>query len=129
MDETGDTDNQIERWVNRAGLVLLALVLLGGAWLIIRGPDKPKTAAEQAAEYQPSAADAERMCREHVTNQLKAPSTAKFGDIRTRGFGSEYTVTGWVDAENSFGATLRTRWECTAIHTGGGTWRTTSHVR
>ena len=133
MDETGDTDNQIERWVNRAGLVLLALVLLGGAWLIIRGPDKPKTAAEQAAEYQPSAADAERMCREDVLGKLKAPSTATFGDVQSTisdDFDiNRWTVTGWVDAENSFGATIRSEWTCSATHRGGGRWRTLTTIR
>lgn len=134
MDETGDTDNRIERWVNRAGLVLLALVLLGGAWLIIRGPDKPKTAAEQAAEYQPSAADAERMCREDVAGKLKAPSTATFGDVAAAPVGDtfggdEWTVTGWVDAQNSFGATIRSEWTCSATHRGGGRWRTLTTIR
>lgn len=130
MDETGNTDNQIERWVNRAGLVLLALVLLGGTWLIIRGPDKPKTAAEQAAEYQPTAADAERMCREDVLGKLKAPGTAKFGSVRSTVEGDGvWRVTGWVDAQNSFGATIRSEWTCSATHRGGGRWRTLTTIR
>lgn len=116
----------MNRIVRRVGITLLLAIGVLFVWAI-NNPPEPEL--PDPAAYRPSAQDAERMCREHVTNQLKAPSTAKFGDIRTRGFGSEYTVTGWVDAENSFGATLRTRWECTAIHTGGGTWRTASHVR
>lgn len=133
MDETGDTDDQIERWVNRAGLVLLALVLLGGAWLIIRGPEEPKSPAELAAEYEPSAADAERMCREDVAGKLKAPSAATFGDVRSTISDDldpdRWTVTGWVDAENNFGATIRSEWTCDATHRGGGRWRTLVEIR
>jgi hypothetical protein len=46
-----------------------------------------------------------------IKDQLKAPSTADFSDVETSGIGP-WTVTGVVDAENSFGAMLRSHWTC-----------------
>lgn len=46
-----------------------------------------------------------------VKENLKSPGTAKFCSIlqaSVSNSGNSYTVTGWVDSENSFGATLRT---------------------
>lgn len=54
------------------------------------------------------------LAQEAVKNSLKAPSTAQFPasyDSSGVSFGREgdlYTVSAWVDAENGFGATLRT---------------------
>lgn len=45
-----------------------------------------------------------------IKERLKAPSTAKFptlSDVSMSKSGNEVTVVGWVDAQNSFGATIR----------------------
>ncbi len=50
-----------------------------------------------------------------VPAHLKAPSTAKFAAYGESGVsvdGDVYTVTGWVDAQNSFGAMVRQRYIC-----------------
>ncbi|MDD4805134.1 MAG: hypothetical protein PHN69_08405 [Candidatus Pacebacteria bacterium] len=61
-----------------------------------------------------------------VKSNLKSPSTAKFpfsyGDegvsfSKTNGI---YTVTGWVDAENSYGAKLRNNFTVTMTKSGSG---------
>lgn len=59
-----------------------------------------------------------------VKENLKSPSTAKFCSIlqaSVSNSGNKYTVTGWVDSQNSFGATLRTSFTVTysAIKHGG----------
>lgn len=77
-------------------------------------------------DYEPSAADAIRMCRESIDAKLRAPGTASFGGIETTGSGDVYEVTGWVDAENAFGGEVRVGWMCDAVHDGGGAWRTRS---
>jgi len=56
-------------------------------------------------------------CTDAVSQQLKAPSSADFQgkldvNYRTTG-GDNIIVIGYVDAENSFGAKLRTDWTCT----------------
>ena len=54
------------------------------------------------------------LSKEAVKSQLKAPSTAKFCKQSECTFVSagtnKYMMTGWVDAENGFGAMLRADW-------------------
>lgn len=53
-------------------------------------------------------------CKQSVLTRLKTPSVAKFSppsETRISGTGP-YTVTGYVDSQNSFGATLRLDFTC-----------------
>lgn len=112
---------------------LLALVFLS----LMQG--SPKQQAERAAEsqrriaemeaeekrlrdpdYQPRLDD-QRIYEvydagvELVSRQLKAPSTASFGPRGPRSVRqgvNGYIAEGWVDAQNSFGAMIRTEWVC-----------------
>jgi hypothetical protein len=68
--------------------------------------------------------DAQRVCQDFVMDRLKAPSTAEF-DTDVSGVGPEYTVTGTVDSENSFGAMLRSQFTCT-VRGDGTTWHLVS---
>ena len=60
-----------------------------------------------------------------VKKQLKSPSTAKFpraveernGHIIILG-NNRYAINSWVDSQNSFGATIRTRFSCIIIFEG-----------
>lgn len=63
-----------------------------------------------------------------VTKSLKAPSTAKFplfSDedviISSLSYG-EYKISAWVDAQNSFGAMLRTPYKCSVQYVGKNEW-------
>jgi hypothetical protein len=60
-------------------------------------------------------------CENFVRNRLKAPGTAKFpwapDTHPTKGDGT-YRVSGWVDAQNAFGTTLRSDWVCTVEQVG-----------
>lgn len=54
------------------------------------------------------------LCTSQVESKLKAPSTAEFSNIRAM-FDEQlelWTVSGSVDAENSFGAPMRMQFEC-----------------
>lgn len=129
----GEDDGRNERIGRRIGIAVFAVAMAALVWVAVQGPEEPKSPAELAAEYEPSAADAERMCREDVARKLKAPGTARFGDVAAAPVGDtfggdEWTVTGWVDAENSFGATIRSEWTCQATHRGGGRWRTLTTI-
>lgn len=68
------------------------------------GPAGDSPAVQRAA--------AERACQTLVRDQLKSPSSAKFTGVTSTGSGP-WEVTGSVDADNSFGASLRSDWECT----------------
>jgi hypothetical protein len=61
-------------------------------------------------------------CKRAVESSLKAPATADFSgvfdsEITDNGDGT-YDVAGYVDAENGFGANIRTDWTCTVRDTG-----------
>lgn len=57
--------------------------------------------------------EASSQCEVRIEKLLKAPSTAKFNSDAT-GYGT-WTVTGTVDAENSFGAMIRANYQCTVV--------------
>jgi hypothetical protein len=72
-------------------------------------------------------AEAWTVCEQFVTGRLKAPSTAKFPWM-SRDYVSElgagkFRVKAHVDAQNSFGAMLRTRFDCTVTHIEGDRWQ------
>ena len=79
------------------------------------------------APYTPDRIGAYVMCKSFVTKQLKAPGTAEFGsslDAEIRDLGSNrWSVTSYVDAENSFGAQLRMNFDCTVRYTGNEMWQ------
>jgi len=71
------------------------------------------------------------VCTQFVKERLKAPATASFrnyfeddGEVQVSGVGDgPYTVISSVDAENGFGANIRTGFVCEVRHTGDGNWR------
>jgi hypothetical protein len=69
------------------------------------------------------------VCKQFVGDRLKAPSTATWRDpygdqVSYSGDGdAPITVSASVDSENSFGASLRSTYECTVVHTNGDNWR------
>jgi hypothetical protein len=58
-------------------------------------------------------------CQEFVTKRLKSPSTAEFArysDDQVRSWiDGTYTVTSYVDAQNGFGAMIRSTYTCKVI--------------
>lgn len=61
------------------------------------------------------AGEAQQQCQARVELRLKAPSTADFNSSSARELGStgnRWEVTGIVDAENSFGGTVRMTYKC-----------------
>lgn len=71
----------------------------------------------------PSDSGAIDVCHQAVDEQLKAPGTADYSGELVTHTGNDYTVTGQVDAENSFGASLRLEWSCKATWQSGTDWR------
>lgn len=88
----------------------IAALLLGGL------------AAKSQAPYVPDAIRAQVDCQSFVSKQLKAPSTADFaphGETKISGSGmGPWTVIGYVDAQNSFGAKIRSGYLCTVHYEG-----------
>lgn len=70
----------------------------------------------------PTSYDAKVMCQEFVGRVLKAPSTARYSDEVVTVSSGTWTVTGHVDAQNSFGAMIRSSYTC-KMTVSGDTWR------
>jgi hypothetical protein len=71
--------------------------------------------------------EAQIACEERVKQELKSPSTAEFDDTVT-GSGP-YTVNGTVDSENSFGASLRSNFQCSVRVDSKSTYTTLKYLR
>ena len=119
-------------------IIAVALIIGLGLWgyhscsSITNSPE----AKEETAKHEKygDKLDAWIMAQEFVTKSLKAPSTADYGDgflkreqdpekcVTDLGSG-RYAVHGWVDAQNSFGAKIRTHFALTIQCGGNGTWR------
>lgn len=56
--------------------------------------------------------EARSQCRDLVESELRAPATAEFGELSAMKNGGVWTVMGYVDAENAFGAMLRNDFQC-----------------
>jgi len=65
-----------------------------------------------------------RSCKQSVEARLKAPGTANYVNIEARKhltLEDNYLVEGSVDSENSFGALLRSEFQCTVEGSNGDT--------
>lgn len=65
------------------------------------------------------------MAQQFVEERLKAPSTAKFpwGGSTAAKEAGRWRVRGSVDSQNSFGAMIRSNYECVLENTSGDNWR------
>lgn len=97
------------------------IVIAGGlVWLLFwwmlggfSSPAKPKSI---------SAGDAEVACRVAVEKKLKAPASAQYpADIDPARTGNGWQWNAYVDAQNSFGAQVRTNFSCEVIGTDPST--------
>ena len=90
-------------------------------------------AAQEAAQKEGQARGAQRitalvMSQKFVRKRLKAPASADFpyitdSDVSVASLGDDrYTVSAYVDAQNSFGAKIRTHYVCVLRNTAGDTW-------
>ena len=102
---------------------LLVVIVVGCTALGGGDDDSPSATDLKAGAFD--------VCTQFVEDRLKAPGTAKFrnyfqddGEVIVTGIGEgPYTVRSSVDAQNGFGAEIRTDFVCTVNHTGDGNWR------
>jgi hypothetical protein len=89
--------------------VLIAVAVL----LVLYGVSRCGTSGGS----EPSAYEAKSACKEFVQRRLKSPSTADF-NMDATGSGDQWTVTGTVDSQNSFGGTVRNTFSCEVRYSG-----------
>lgn len=74
----------------------------------------------------PSSIDAYVMSQKFVEDRLKTPSTAKFPTYKEEMVvqlnDNRFKVSAYVDAQNTFGATIRTHYTCWVKNTSGDRW-------
>lgn len=124
-------------WITGIVFVLVALFSLSSFWESLwthrttRRPGNNDYQVEKTDQptkkiYQPTKIDASIMAEEFVKQALKAPSTADFpwyNSDRVKSMGNnKYVVHSYVDAENSYGAKLRTWYICELRYIGNGKW-------
>lgn len=97
-------------------LYLYGFIVVGAIALCLINTFKDNSSSFDPAD------DAKRVCQEEfVPDYLKAPSTAEFSAVTVSSDGSRYTVRGKVDAQNSFGAQIRSDFSC-VVHESGKNW-------
>lgn len=102
------------------GLVALIMVLIIGGCTVsmFTGGDKKNEPTEYDARY---------YCQEFVKDKLKAPSTAKFSDQTASGSGASWSSSGTVEAQNTFGGMVASRYSCTLSYNADEeSWRGTA---
>lgn len=111
-----------------SGFALIAIIVVIGALLASRLPD-PTKADNPSTSTSPShsTVGAWTVCTDAVRDRLRAPRTAKFPwgyDDKVTHLGEgKYHARAYVDAQNAFGAMVRTDFECTVQWITGNRWR------
>ncbi|MFJ4902916.1 hypothetical protein [Streptomyces sp. NPDC088727] len=107
----------------RIRVITAALAVLAGASLVACDPAEP---TGQGAAV---------MCEKFVKERLKSPGTADFSGVSDTQIktisGSKpwrYLVTGYVDSQNGFGATVRNTYTCDVSTKDNDTWSLTRDV-
>lgn len=99
-------------WILAAPIALFVFSCTFGLGGGGRKPEPPRTPEQLAQDKAQSAiSDAKWQCRQYIEPRLKAPSTAKFQNYNEFSWHNG-NVSGYVDAQNSFGAQIRTTFTC-----------------
>lgn len=109
-----NTQNKKQPWVLVLILVIFLVCLIGYAISSSQSNNQKSSA--------PTGKDAYYACQLFAKDRLKAPSTAKFpsydnGAVITLSANS-WKVNSYVDAQNSFGAQIRTSYSCSVLSAG-----------
>ncbi len=113
-----DAQNKTFSGIGRIVLIILLVPLC--VWF-----SSCSSSDEEKAD-EPDAISAYVMSHQFMEDRLKAPATAKYprydkSFVNDLGEG-RYTVDAYVDAENSFGAMIRTNYSCTLKYAGDDKW-------
>lgn len=113
----------------RGTQILYGLVLVAVIFLLLVLCSGPKPAARTTATATPDAGDpleACGWCQVEVKEELKAPASAKFPSCNRASIykvaEGVYNVKSYVDAQNSFGAMIRTDYVCQVRYRSDHLW-------
>lgn len=110
MDAAAAPDlNRPKKGIGCLGITLGGCGLIIGLSLIIGFA----TSGGSSTPYDPNNQyEAVSQCEDLVSNQLKSPTSADFDSSAASNGNRSWTVTGTVDADNSFGAKIRNTYQC-----------------
>ena len=110
--------------------IALSLLAFGGFLVLAGGSSDDRTPEEKAEDLCNDSSMAYIMSQQFVKKHLKSPSTANFPYSSSEGvhiFSGEecmHEVVAYVDAQNSFGAMIRTKYRARVQNEKGtDTWR------
>lgn len=109
-----------------SGLIVLGICLI--IHLVLPSPAGVGNGFTKKRDL-PDSVEAYFMAQEFVKKHLKAPATADFPsysnqDINiSRRNDTTFLISGFVDAQNSFGANLRTNYKCEIMYVGNDLWQ------
>jgi hypothetical protein len=114
-------------------VVCVVAVVVVGMSLFYRAGSKTSQNSDSQTGDSGSPTMAYIMAEDFIRKQLKAPSTSEFPsqvwnkeDVSIVSLASgEFKVNGWADAQNAFGAKLRSNWACTLKKISPDTWQVT----
>ena len=133
MSEQSDSHYKFDLPLGGILFTLAAAIICAGIfYTILKNPptDKPTLAEQAAIKADEDAPKPEELSsaafvisKGYVKQSLKSPATADFPllDSQTRHLGEgRYAASSYVDAQNSFGAKLRTYWSTELRYKGAG---------
>lgn len=105
----------------KGSIVILVLIWIMWA-LFIGGDDVSKPPEPERLTENTAQAMAKTLCEDRVEKSLRSPSTADFPFFSQAIYDGNRraTLASYVDAQNGFGATIRTNFVCVVEYNGGG---------
>lgn len=119
-----NNQNQAQNACGGCVLLLILLIWIGSCMGGGGGSTDPDYAKDSNGLTK---IDVYSMAHQFVEDNLKAPSTAKFPwgadehSVVNLG-GTQYRVSAWVDAQNGFGAMIRSDWTVVMTYQGNDRW-------
>ena len=123
MSELPEPGEEQSKKVSLAPLVIAAIFVVIFICLMSRcGSDSSEPEVDKG-----DSTDAYLVCQDFVSEGLKAPSTAEFASMSNSTInntsGDYWSVSSYVDAQNSFGAMIRTHFVCELTYRGDDYYR------
>lgn len=122
QEESTDEDNQGHGRLFKK-IIMLVVILFVGVGVVLSIMTSGSKGSKKTAKLDEWSAQV--ACEQAVSERLKSPSSADFsGWTRTDNGNNTFAITGYVDAQNSFGAKVRTQFRCTVRDNGNATTNT-----
>lgn len=110
--DADDHRAKVNRWFVSGTVVVVVLLAFAGCIA---------TNAKEGDSTDRDMREAISQCEARIDRLIKAPATASYSSSASTSSG-DWTVTGTVDSENSFGASIRSNFQCTVtVHEDSAT--------